>query len=104
MESTLPLDDRIYTLIDRLDNKIDKIDDKLTEIRSCNQKLHSRVDIGLGPSNTPEPITHKDLVEAISNGNDWADSKKKVKWMIGGFSLAGGGIVASITKLFGHFT
>lgn len=74
------------------------IKDGIKEIRSHQiqangklEKAHDRID-------DIEPLVHT----AHANGNDWADTKTKAKWLIGlGFlGSAGGGF--SVSKFFGN--
>lgn len=75
-------------------SKLDKIDDKLTLMNGSVGKAHGRID-GMEPT----------LEEAHANGNDWKDTKGKVKFLatlgivgggVGGFSFSG-----ILTKLLG---
>lgn len=74
------------------------IKDGIKEIRAHQiqangklEKAHDRIDDMI-----------PDLNSAVANGNDWADTKSKAKWLIGlGFlGSAGGGF--SISKIFGN--
>lgn len=67
----------------------DKMDDKLTLINGRVGKAHDRIDVMLEP-----------LKEAHENGRDWADTKRKAKWIIGGMGMTGAFSGFSITKAF----
>jgi hypothetical protein len=70
---------------------LNKIDDKLTITNGSVGKAHSRMDVA-------DPI----LKKAAEQGNDWEDTKGRLKWLAGLsiFGASAGGF--SFTKWFGN--
>lgn len=75
--------------------------DGIKDIRAHLQKLNGKTDKAHDRMDDIEPI----LRDAVANGNDWKDTKGKIKFLAG-IGILGGGVggfsfTGLISKLFG---